>query len=68
MKLVVDMNLSPVWLPVLQAAGHEALHWSTTGDPRAEDSEIMAWARQNGYVVFTPTRNGSWQSFSNGRC
>jgi predicted nuclease of predicted toxin-antitoxin system len=23
------------------------------GDSRAHDSEIMAWARQNGYVVFT---------------
>jgi predicted nuclease of predicted toxin-antitoxin system len=53
MKLLVDMNLSPVWLSVLQAAGHEALHWSTVGNPRAEDSEIMTWARRNGYVVFT---------------
>lgn len=53
MKLLVDMNLSPVWLPVLEAAGHEALHWSTVGDPRAEDREIMAWARQNSYIVFT---------------
>lgn len=41
MKLLVDMNLSPTWLPVLQAAGHEALHWSTVCDPRAEDSALM---------------------------
>jgi predicted nuclease of predicted toxin-antitoxin system len=53
MKLVVDMNLSPAWAPVLQAAGHEVVHWSTVGDPRVEDREIMAWARQNGSVVFT---------------
>lgn len=53
MKLLVDMNLSPAWLPVLQAAGHEVQHWSTKGNPRALDREIMAWARQNGYVVFT---------------
>lgn len=53
MKLIVDMNLSPAWIPVLQVAGHEALHWSVVGDPRAQDSEVMTWARRNGFVVFT---------------
>jgi predicted nuclease of predicted toxin-antitoxin system len=53
MKLVVDMNLSPDWVPVLQAAGHDALHWSTVGDIRATDSQIMAWARKSGRTVFT---------------
>lgn len=53
MKLVVDMNLSPSWIPVLETAGHEALHWSAVGNPCAQDSEVMAWARQNKYVVFT---------------
>ena len=53
MKLLVDVNLSPAWVLVLQAAGHEAQHWSTVGNPRAEDREIMTWARQNSYVVFT---------------
>ena len=53
MKILVDMNLSPTWLSMLQAGGHEALHWSTVGNPRAADREIMTWARQNGYVVFT---------------
>jgi len=53
MKLVVDMNLSPTWIPVLQAGGHEARHWSDVGDPCAQDSEVMTWARQCGQVVFT---------------
>ena len=53
MKLVVDMNLSPEWVAVLQAAGWEAVHWSKVGNPRALDSEIMGWARQNRTVVFT---------------
>ena len=53
MKLVVDMNLSPEWVMVLAAAGHEAVHWSTVGDIRAMDTEIMAWARQQSRVVFT---------------
>ena len=53
MKLLVDMNLSPEWAAVLTLAGWEAVHWSKVGNPRADDSEIMTWARQNGHVVFT---------------
>jgi predicted nuclease of predicted toxin-antitoxin system len=35
MNLVVDMNLSPDWVPVLQRAGHFAVHWLPVGSPRA---------------------------------
>ena len=28
-KLVVDMNLSPDWVPVLNDHGWQAIHWST---------------------------------------
>ena len=42
MKLLVDMNLSPRWVSVLGDAGIEAAHWSTLGDPKVSDSEIMA--------------------------
>ena len=59
MKVLLDMNLSPVWIPFLEAAGVLAVHWSTVGDPRAEDRELMAWARSNGYVVFTKERDFS---------
>lgn len=50
--LVVDMNLSPEWIAELARHGQSAVHWSTIGDPRAEDSAIMAWALANGHVVF----------------
>ncbi len=53
MKLVIDMSLSPQWVEVIEHNGWHALHWSSIGDPRAEDSFIMDWARANGYVVFT---------------
>ena len=53
MKLLVDMNLSPAWAAVLKQASWEAIHWSAIGNPRAADSEIMAWAKANGHVVFT---------------
>jgi predicted nuclease of predicted toxin-antitoxin system len=33
--------------------GLRAVHWSTIGDPRAEDPVLMQWARDNDYVVFT---------------
>ena len=53
MRLLVDMNLSPEWVAVLNRAGWEAIHWSMVGNPRAEDEEIMAWARAQKHVVFT---------------
>ena len=53
MKLVLDMNMPFAWTEFLHAAGHTALHWRSIGDIRAEDHEIMSWARDNGYVVLT---------------
>ena len=53
MKILVDMNLSPEWIPALQGAGFDAVHWSTVGNPRAADAEIMEWARGHDCVVFT---------------
>jgi len=53
MKLLLDMNLSPEWVRLLQEAGHDAVHWSVVGEPTATDRTIMAWARANDRVVFT---------------
>lgn len=53
MKLLVDMNLSPRWVRLLGDSGFEAMHWSEVGKANASDSEIMAWASNNGYVVLT---------------
>lgn len=44
MKLLIDVNLSPVWVAALEARGFEAVHWSEVGDLRARDVEIMNWA------------------------
>ena len=52
-KILLDMNLSPEWVALLQNAGWSAVHWSTVGDPRAADRVIMDWAEINGYFVFT---------------
>jgi predicted nuclease of predicted toxin-antitoxin system len=53
MKIMIDMNLSPSWVPFLESNGYTATHWSQTGSISAPDSEIMEWARKHGYVVFT---------------
>ena len=53
MKLLVDMNLSPSWVDRLAQHGFEAVHWSTIGAPTAPDDEILAWAREHGFVVIT---------------
>ncbi|HTS16182.1 MAG TPA: DUF5615 family PIN-like protein [Verrucomicrobiae bacterium] len=47
------MNLSPEWVTVLTDDGHDAVHWSTVGNVRAPDAEIVAWASQERRVVFT---------------
>ena len=53
MKLLVDMNLSPRWVGLLEDAGIKAAHWSALGAKNAPDTEIMAYARVNSYVVLT---------------
>lgn len=52
-KILVDMNLSPDWVPTLVREGWESVHWSAVGNPRAPDDEIMAWAVAHGHIVFT---------------
>jgi predicted nuclease of predicted toxin-antitoxin system len=53
MMLLVDMNLSPVWVSFLVEGGLEAVHWSDIGPPTASDHELMEWAASNDYVVLT---------------
>ena len=53
MKLLIDMNLSPKWVSILEAAGWKAVHWSHIGRPDASDHEILRYARTNEYVIFT---------------
>jgi len=52
-KILIDMNLSPAWVQLLQDAGWSVTHWSTVGDLKATDRAIMDWAEANGYIVFT---------------
>jgi predicted nuclease of predicted toxin-antitoxin system len=53
MKILVDVNLSPLWISELAEKSIETVHCSHIGADDALDSEIFAYARNRNYVVFT---------------
>jgi predicted nuclease of predicted toxin-antitoxin system len=53
LKVIVDVNLSAVWVQYLQGRGHEARHWSEIGEHNAKDSVIMAYALENDAIILT---------------
>ncbi len=46
LRLVIDVNLSPEWVPFLTEAGFDAYHWCQVGSPSATDQVIMDWATE----------------------
>lgn len=69
MKILIDMNLSPAWVEVLQEAGHAAVHWSQVGPANAPDEEILRWARISEYIIFTHDLDfGALLASSGGSC
>ncbi|KMO20051.1 DUF5615 family PIN-like protein [Methylobacterium platani] len=53
MRIVVDMNLTPAWVPYLASLGHDAVHWSEVGAQDAPDTDIIEWARASDRIVMT---------------
>lgn len=53
MKLLLDMNLSPAWVAILQGHGWETAHWQEIGQANALDVDIMRRAKANGYCVLS---------------
>jgi predicted nuclease of predicted toxin-antitoxin system len=53
MKILIDMNLSPLWVQFLVGYGVDAVHWSSIGEASAPDSQILDYAAENDFVVFT---------------
>ncbi len=51
MRIVIDMNLSPLWCETLQRNGYAYVHWSQVGDPRASDCDVMKWPLENEHSV-----------------
>jgi len=53
MKILLDMNVPIDYAAHLSKRGFEALRWSDVGASDAADSEIMAYAHCNNYIVLT---------------
>jgi predicted nuclease of predicted toxin-antitoxin system len=53
LRIVIDMNLGKDWIGCLEADGHQAVHWSSVGNPADDDQDIMLWAAANDHVVLT---------------
>lgn len=52
-KIILDENLPPSWSTFLAQHGHEAVYWLSVGQAGADDTYIMTYARENGYLVLT---------------
>jgi len=53
MKLLLDMNIPLKYAELLSKKGIELMRWSDVGAPDAADAEIMAYARDNDFIVLT---------------
>ncbi len=47
------MSLSPQWVEFLGEVGFEAVHWSAVGRADACDADVLEFAAERGWVVFT---------------
>ena len=53
MKILIDMNLSPLWADFLIENSIEAVHWSSIGSPDAPDTEIITYAKIHDFTILT---------------
>lgn len=53
MKILIDMNLSPLWEIFFTVNNIEARHWSKIGKAYAPDTEIFLFAQNHDFIVFT---------------
>lgn len=52
-RLLLDMNLSPQWVEVLNSHDHECRHWSQIGNGDDPDDVLLGWAREHDAVLIT---------------
>ncbi len=53
MKIIIDMNLSPLWVEFFQGYGIHSTHWSNIGNIKATDEEIFQWSKENNGIILT---------------
>lgn len=52
-KLLFDMNVSPLWLKFFTSNDICGTLWRNVGAVNAPDIEIMEYAKENGFIIFT---------------
>ena len=53
MMLLIDMSLTPAWVPFLAERNIRSFHWSSVGPYDAVDEVIFRHAIDHGEIVFT---------------
>ena len=53
MKILIDMNLSPLWVDFFQQNNYKAAHWSSIGHPMTPDEEIFEFAKNQNWLILT---------------
>lgn len=53
MKILIDMNLYPAWVQEFNNHQIQSVHWSAIGKHNAPDADLIKWAKDNDYVIFT---------------
>lgn len=53
MHILLDMNLTPVWVEFFAEHGIQATHWSSIGPITESDAAIMHYAQMHGHVIMT---------------
>ena len=53
MKILLDMNIPFKYSELLRNKGVDCFRWSDIGSPKAKDTEIMEYARNNDFIVLT---------------
>lgn len=53
MKLLIDMNLSPLWVKFFADHDIHSVHWAKIGKASDPDLDILDYAAANGFVIFT---------------
>jgi predicted nuclease of predicted toxin-antitoxin system len=53
MRILIDMNLSPLWANFLEENGYEAAHWSSIGHAAAPDEQIFEVAIEYDWIILT---------------
>jgi predicted nuclease of predicted toxin-antitoxin system len=56
-RLLLDMNLSPVLVDDLSDEGVDAIHWLHVGPANTDDSAILDWSAREGTILVSTDKD-----------